>query len=195
LKYQQLIKERYKDKLGFTKRDLSLLLKEKEISSEYLQKLIHNLLRKKEIIRITKGKYTFVKDIMVSGFSYSPFYYGLQEALSFRNLWEQETNPVIITVKKVRSGLKSSFDGGNIVFHRINRKYFFGFDFIDYYNIQIPVSDIEKTLIDFIYYKEESSLSKEVIREIKKKINKNKLKIYLKEYPGYLQKKVFSLLK
>ena len=194
MKYLQLIKERYKDKLGFTKKDLSLLLKEKEISNEYLQKLIHNLLKKKEIIRITKGKYTFADDIMVSGFSYSPFYYGLQEALSFRNLWEQETNPVIITVKKIRPGLKPSFDGGNIVLHRIDRKYFFGFDFIDYYNIQIPVSDIEKTLIDFVYYKEESSLLPEVIKEIKEKINKKKLNEYLKVYPLHLQKKVLSLL-
>ena len=132
---------------------------------------------------------------MVSGFSYSPFYYGLQEALSFRNLWEQETNPVIITIKKVRPGLKSSFDGGNIVLHRINRKYFFGFDFIDYYNIQIPVSNIEKTIIDFVYYKEESSLSKEVIKEIKEKIDMKKLSEYLKEYPSHLQKNVLSILK
>jgi predicted transcriptional regulator of viral defense system len=182
MKYLQLIKERYKDKLGFTKRDLNILLKEEGISDDYLQKLIYNLLKKKEIIRITKGKYTFAKDIVVSGFSYSPFYYGLQEALSFRNLWEQETNPVIITTKKVRSGLKSSFDGGNI-------------DFIDYYNIQIPVSDIEKTIIDFVYYKEESSLLPEVIKEIKEKINKKKLNGYLKEYPRYLQEKVLSILK
>ncbi len=195
MKYLQLIKERYKDKLGFSKRDLFLLLKEKGISNEYLQKLIHNLLKKKEIIRITRGKYTFAKDIMVSGFSYSPFYYGLQEALSFRNLWEQETNPVIITTKKVRSGVKSSFDGGNIVLHRITRKYFFGFDFIDYYNIQVPVSDIEKTLIDFIYYKEESSLSKEVIKDIKEKIDKKKLNEYLTAYPIHLQEKVLSILK
>jgi len=195
MKYIQLIRERYKDKLCFSKRDLSILLKNKEISDQYLQKLISNLLKKEEIIRITRGKYTFSKDIVVSGFSYFPFYYGLQEALSFRNLWEQETNPVIITINKVRSGIKSSFNNGNIVLHRINRKYFFGFDFINYYGIQIPVSDIEKTLIDFIYYKEESSLSKEVIGDINRKINKKKLKEYLQKYPFYFKKKVFSFLK
>ena len=193
MKYQAIIKERYKDKLFFTIRDLRILLKEQKISNEYLKKLIFNLLKKKEITLITRGKYTFAKDIMVSGFAYAPFYYGLEEALSLRNLWEQETNPVILTTKKIRPGIRKSFDSGNIVIHRISRKYFFGFDYIKYYDISIPVSDIEKTLIDFVYYN--NYLPKDVIVEIKHKIDKSKLKEYLNHYPLVIKGKVLALLK
>jgi hypothetical protein len=34
----------------------------------------------------------------------------------------------------------------NVYLRRIDKKYFFGYDFIKYYDIEIPVSDIEKNI-------------------------------------------------
>lgn len=164
--YGNRVKEQYKNEYKFTKKDASKLFSKDKISNEYLDQLLHNLVKQNKIIRITNGSYTFKKDLMVSGFAYSPFYYGLQEALSLRNLHEQETNPIIITKNKIKPGIKT-IQGSNVLLRRIDCKYFFGFDFIKYYDMEIPVSDYEKTLIDFVYYNE--PLSKEVINDLKKK--------------------------
>jgi predicted transcriptional regulator of viral defense system len=189
--YLKELKERYSKSLVFSLRDINILFKNKKLSKQYSYLLISNLLKKGELKRITKGKYTFKDDIMVSGFAFSPFYYGLQDALSFHNLWEQETNPVIITSKNIKPGLRKIFDS-NVYLRRINKKYLFGYDFIKYYDFQIPVSNIEKTLIDFVYYNE--YISSEVIKEMKKKLNKKKLKEYLKIYNYSIKEKVLKLI-
>ncbi|MCX6799515.1 MAG: hypothetical protein NTW59_05480 [Candidatus Diapherotrites archaeon] len=142
-------------------------------------------------MRVARGFYSFQTDPALAGFAFSPFYYGLQEALSLRNLWEQETNPVIITPKKVRPGLRSSM-GANIVVRRISRKMFFGFGMVKYYDFWLPVSDPEKTLIDFAYFRER--LPEEALREIKKSLDKKKLRGYLKKTPFLTRKKVEKML-
>lgn len=190
--YENRLRDVYKEEYKFTKKDASKLFSKDKISNEYLDQLLHNLVKQNKIIRITNGSYTFNKDLMVSGFAYSPFYYGLQEALSLRNLWKQETNPIIITTNKIKPGIKT-IQGSNILLRRIDCKYFFGFDFIKYYDMEIPVSDYEKTLIDFVYYNE--PLSKEVINDLKKKIDKKKLEKYLSIYSKSTRNKVLSLIK
>lgn len=190
--YGNRLREQYKNEYMFSKRDVQKLFSKDKISNEYLDQLLHNLVKQNKIIRITNGAYTFNKDLMVSGFAYSPFYYGLQEALSLRNLHEQETNPVIITTKKIKPGIKQ-IQGNNVLLRRIDRKYFFGIDFVKYYDMEIPVSDLEKTLIDFIYYNE--PLSEETRKELLKNINKQKLKEYLLKYPESTKRKVLSFIK
>ena len=190
--YEKRLRDVYKEEYKFTKKDASKLFSKDKISNEYLDQLLHNLVKQNKIVRITNGSYTFKKDLMVSGFAYSPFYYGLQEALSLRNLHEQETNPVIITTNKIKPGIKT-IQGSNVILRRIASKYFFGFDFIKYYNMEIPVSDYEKTLIDFVYYNE--PLSKEVINGLKKKIDKKKLENYFSRYSKSTRNKVLSLIK
>jgi predicted transcriptional regulator of viral defense system len=190
--YGNRLREHYKNEYTFSKKDVKRFFYKDKISDEYLDLLLHNFVKKGELTRITTGKYTFKDDIMVSGFSFSPFYYGLQEALSLRNLHEQETNPVIITLKKIKPGIRV-ISGNNVVLRRISRKYFFGFDFIKYYDMEIPVSDPEKTLIDFVYYNE--PLSKETKGELLKLINKQKLNDYLTRYPEKFRKKVQLFIK
>jgi predicted transcriptional regulator of viral defense system len=186
------LKNYFKDFSVFTIRDVKLFCQKFKVNKNYISLLLHNLLKNHELIRITKGKYTFQRDIQIVGFAFSPFYYGLQDALSLRNLWTQETNPVVITPLKVRSGLRTFLDGNYIV-RRIDRKMFFGYEMIKYRDFWIPVSDIEKTLIDFVYFKE--PLSNEVLGEIKQKINKEKLRAYLKKSPKFVQRRIKILLK
>lgn len=192
MSYINRLRKHYINEYTFSKQDVKRLFHKDNISNGYLDLLLHNLVKTGELKRITRGKYTFREDIMFSGFSFSPFYYALQEALSLRNLHEQETNPVIITTKKIKSGVRV-VSGNNVVLRRISSKYFFGYDMIRYYDIEIPVSDLEKTLIDFVYYNE--PLSKEVILEFKKNIDKKKLNEYLDRYPRNFKQKVLFFLK
>ena len=187
MKYAGIVREAFKKNAVFSIKDLRILLDKNGISRPYSNLLTHNLLAKGELKRIAKGIYSFQDDVMVAGFAFSPFYYGLQEALSLRNLWEQETIPVILTPKRVRTGIRKIM-GSNVLVRRIDRKMFFGFDMVKYYDLWLPVSTPEKTLIDFIYFKEH--LPKQALEELKAKIDNKKLEQCLKRCSRKLKKKV-----
>ena len=68
--------------------------------------------------------------------------------------------------------------GTRVILHRIDRARFFGFEYVNYGGVFVPVSDVEKTLIDFNYY--HIKLSEETLESIIKKIDKVKLLEYEK---------------
>jgi predicted transcriptional regulator of viral defense system len=185
--YLNKIREFLKTTPIFRAKDIELIVKNKN----YSYVILHNLLKKGEIKRVKKGWYSIYEDPIVSVFCFKPAYIGLQEALSFHELWEQETNVILVTTRKVRIGIRKIFDN-NVILHRIKQKYFFGYDYLKYENFFIPISDIEKTLIDLVYFNEIPD--KRVLKEIKKKINKGKLKAYLENYPFKLREKVYKLI-
>ncbi|MCI0503074.1 type IV toxin-antitoxin system AbiEi family antitoxin domain-containing protein [Candidatus Micrarchaeota archaeon] len=191
MKYLKQIRAGFGRRVSFTSKDLRLYLSESGISRAYLHLLLHNLMKSGELKRITRGVYTFREEAEAVGFGFSPFYYGLQEALSLRNLWEQETNPVVITPKKARPGVRS-FLGTNYVVRRISRKMFFGFEMMKYYDIWIPVSDAEKTLIDFVYFR--MNLPEDALAEINSRMRPEVMRGYLKRCPARVAKRVKSLL-
>ena len=98
-------------------------------NSSYAKLLVHNLIKRGKIKKIGKGIYTKHNEISLAVFSFKPAYLGLQAALSHHKIWEQETIPVIITIKKVRTGIRNLI-GGNILLRNINKKYFFGLEYI-----------------------------------------------------------------
>lgn len=151
-----------------------------DVSEEYIHLLLHNLRGRKKVHRINRGIYTFFEEMAVVGFAYSPFYYGLQQALSIHGLWEQEANPIVITPRKVRNGIRK-FEGNNYVVRRICRKMFFGYSVLKYSGFWVSVSDVEKTLIDMVYYRQH--IGKELAAEFRKRIDKEKMKKYLKKVP------------
>ena len=120
-----------------------------------------------------------------------PFYYGLQDALSLRNLWEQETNPVIITPRKVRSGLRT-FEGRNYIVRWIDRSMFFGFSLMKYGDFFIPVADPEKILIDMVYYRE--FIPEETKTTLQDSIDRELLSEYLLRLSIPTKKRVLSVL-
>jgi len=171
----------------FTSRDIEKLTKNKK----YAHLILTKLAQRREIFRLTKGFYSKFEDPIFSIFCFKPGYLGLYEALSLNNFWEQETNVTIITLKKVRVGKKNILES-NVIIKRINPKYFFGFDYLPYDSFYLPVSDLEKTLIDLIYFKE--SLPLTFLKELRKKIDFKKIKNYLKPYPKNFQKIVLKKL-
>jgi len=187
MKYLAKFREHFSDRPVFTIRDAKLFLSEMGASKEYCYLLISNLLKKGEIKKLKRGVYTFGDDPMLAGFAFSPSYHGLQDALSILDLWDQETNTVIVTPLKVRRGVRKML-GGKVIIRRINRNMFFGYTVVRYFNYWIQVSDVEKTLIDFVYFKE--PLQPDVLKEMRERMDKKKLEEYLKMCSPGLREKV-----
>ena len=164
---------------------------DKKKKSNYSKLVVKNLIDKKKIFRLAKGFYTKHNENSLFVFCFKPAYLGLQSALSFHRIWEQETIPIIITSKNVRVG-KRNLNGGGVLIKKISKKYLFGFEFYEEGSFYLPYSDVEKTFIDMIYFKE--NLSKEVLINFKKKIDKIKLNNYLKRYSKEFRKKLFLLI-
>ncbi len=190
-------KEKYlKNIMGFfektpvvSTRDLKMMVGSSKDGYIYL--LVHNLIKSGRIKKIVKGFYTLYDDPVVSVFCFRPSYIGLQDALSFHGVWDQETNTVIITSRKVRTGLRE-FLGANAVVRNIKPKYMFGFELVKYDNLHVPVSDLEKTLIDFEYFGEH--LDNDTLRTIKRKIDIRTVNEYLKHYPKGFGHRVLKML-
>ncbi len=167
---------------AFRARDVELIVKD----AGYTSLLLHNMAKKGETRRIVKGWYSTLEDPVVSVFAFKPAYVGLQEALSLRNLWEQETNVVLVSSRRVRAGVREIM-GSRVIIHRINREYFFGFDYVRYADFFIPVSDKEKTLIDLVYFNEVPG--RDVVRRIAKTASREKFRRYLERYPETFRKR------
>ena len=158
---------------------------------QYAKQLIRNLALKGEIKKLAKGNYTIHDEISISVFCFKPGYLGLQDALSFHNLWEQETIPIIITSRRVRQGIRKVM-GSNVLIRRIDKKYLFGFDYYEQSGLYLPYSDVEKTLIDMVYFNEK--ISGETLNNIIRKIDRKRLDSYLKAYPSRIRMKVLKYL-
>jgi len=167
------------------------VVRKKKNIKQYTKKLIRNLILKGKIKKITRGFYTSHDDPSLAVYCFKPAYLGLQDALSFHNLWEQESIPVIITARKARQGIRKIM-GINVLIRRIDKKYCFGFQHYDDGGIYLPYSDVEKTFIDMVYFKEK--LSQEAIKNIERIVNIKKINSYINSYPNKIRKRVLDLL-
>jgi predicted transcriptional regulator of viral defense system len=191
-KYQKKAEEIFKKSpvVGFD--SLTRLIKDKKKNSQYQKQFVRNLVLKGKIKKLAKGCYTIFDEVSLSVFCFQPAYLGLQDALSIHNLWEQETIPVIISSKKIRQGRRKN-SLGNLLVRRISKKYFFGAEYKKIGDFYLPCSDVEKTLIDLIYFRQK--IDNDVLFNIKKKIDRKKLNIYLKKYPERFRNKVWEVLR
>ncbi len=181
MKYIAFVRQKFgkADFPVFRIEDMKLALAPLKIKNDYLYLLVHNLLRKKEITKITKGIYTFHNEAAVVGFAFAPFYYGLENALSLRGISGQGMNFIVMTTRNVRRGVRT-FQNRNYRIQYMDSKMFFGYDLLEYGAFWIPVSDLEKTVIDMIYF--EGSIRDELWPEILKTLDMQKLKNHLKRY-------------
>ncbi len=136
-KYQRDVERLFMKSPVVSYGSIERLVKSRKKVKQYAKQLVMNLLRKKKINRLAKGYYTTGNDISLAVFCFQPAYLGLQDALSFHNLWEQETIPVIITSRKIRQGIRKIL-GVNALIRRIDKKYLFGFEYNQQGNFYIP---------------------------------------------------------
>jgi len=191
-KYIDEIKQLFEKSQVVDSKSIQRAIKSKKKVKQYHKQLIRNLLKQGHVKRLTKGCYTTRKDPALAVYCYKPAYLGLQDALSFHNLWEQETIPVILTSRKVRSGIRKVMES-NVLIRRVENRYMFGFEYHQQGSSLLPYSDIEKTLIDMMHFNQK--ISKDTLKEIKKKINRQKLENYLKKYPKRTKTKTLDILK
>jgi predicted transcriptional regulator of viral defense system len=190
-KYLKEFRAHFRDKSYFTTGEAERLLKQMGADKEYARLMLHQMEKRSEIKRLKRGYYSFGEDLDAVGFLFEPFYYGLQEALSLHDLWEQETNPVIITTRKVRTGLRSIL-GRNVLIRRIRKGMFFGYGPKRVGNAFLPVSDVEKTLIDFVYFR--IPVPENALDGMIRSMDEDKLHDYLKKINGALGERVKRLL-
>ena len=183
----EAVHREFQQKASFLIDEVKLFLDRRNASKGYYKLLIQNLLKYNRIHKITRGAYTFYDEVQYSGYAFQPFYYGLEDALTLRGLWEQETNPVIITPRKVRNGVRQ-FDSRNYVVRHIKRNMFFGYSLLQYGLFHIPVSDLEKTLIDLVYF--DIRVPDETLFNVIRKLNRDTFNTYLTEIPEYLSKRM-----
>ena len=189
-KHIKKIEELFKKSPVVSYSSIERIIRDKK-KSQYTKQLIRNLVLKGKIKRLAKGFYSLKENPQLSVFCFKPAYFGLQDALSFHNLWEQETIPVIITTRRIRSGIRKVL-GMNVLIRRIQKRYLFGFDYFVQGDNYFPYSDIEKTFIDMVYFKE--NLNEETVKNIIRKIDKKKLNSYLKNYPERTRKMVLGYI-
>jgi len=163
--------------------------KRKNFKSNYAKLIVHNLLKSGEIKKISKGCYTQYNDNSLISLCF-PSYLGLQSALSFYGLWEQETIPTIVTPQKIRVGIRNVL-GGNVLIRRINNKFMFGINYLEEGGFYLPYSDLEKTFIDMFLFRQK--INENVLKEFKKRMDKEKLKKYLKIYTKKFREKVLKV--
>lgn len=159
-------------------------------SSAYARKFMSRAVSTGAVYRITKGCYTMHKDINLVGYAFKPFYYGLGTALTHHRLWEQQANQTIITTKNVREGARVFF-GLNATIWRIPEGLFFGYAKERYGNFHFYISDVEKTLIDMVYYK--FNVEDYVYRNAFSHAGKAKMAAYLKRCPDRVRHGVKEL--
>ena len=187
IKYLKDVMELFKKSPVVTTQDIKRLVKKEE----YTYLLLHNLQRGNKIFRLVKGCYTAHEDPTLTVYCYRPAYIGLQDALSFHNLWSQETSVTIITVRNTK-GVRTVL-GNNVSIYNIKSDYYFGYQMMKYEKFYIPVSDVEKTLIDLVYYNQ--PLHNEVLAEAKKVVDKEKLSSYIQRYKDPVRQRIGNKLR
>jgi predicted transcriptional regulator of viral defense system len=193
-KYQRKIEELFQKSPVVSIGSIKRVINERKKIKQYTKQLIRNLLLNGKIKKLGKGFYTSRGDPSLIVFCFKQSYLGLQDALSKHGLWEQETIPVVISSDKIRQGIRI-VNGSNVLIKRIDKKYFFGIEYQGKEEeVYLPYSDIEKTLIDMVYFRQK--LSEEALRNIKKLVNKKKLISYLNKYkyPKRIRSVVLDLI-
>ena len=196
MKYKEMLESTFNsiDYPVFTFRDAELALKKKGITARYLRLMMHKYYASGRIKRITKGVYTFHDDAIVAGFAFQPFYYGLESALSILGVSTQASNNIVMTTRNVRTGIRS-FQGRNYKILRIKGELLFGFSTMRVGGFMVPVSDLEKTVIDLLYLK--VPIREELYQEISKRLDKRRFEVYLKRldksFSEYAKKKIMQI--
>ncbi|MBI5388750.1 hypothetical protein HZB01_00040 [Candidatus Woesearchaeota archaeon] len=191
IKYLPKVMETFERNVVVSLGDIKRILLLEKANPAYAAILTHNLLKKGKIHQITKGHYSKHDDPILIAYCIKPSYVGLEAALSFHNLWEQETNIILLTPRRIRTGRRIVLEN-NVLVHAIGKKHFFGFEYVGHDNLKVPVSDIEKTFIDLIAYHHQ--LDKKILRLFKKRVDIRKMRDYLQHYDRRIASQIETML-
>ena len=149
-------------------------------SDSYAYTLLNRLLRRGEIKKIIKTRYTTLDDIyLIATNLFTPSYLSFWTASYFKGYTEQVLSSVQVAVTKSKKSI--SFENYIIEPIKLNKKMFFGYKKIRHGNNSLFLAEDEKLLIDSIYKEKPMGNFDEMIKIVKAaKIDKNRLIEYLK---------------
>ncbi len=81
----------------------------------------------------------------------------------------------------------------NVNIQRIDNKYMFRYELLNYENLSLSVSDIEKTILDFLYF--DLELDENVLQRIEDRLYSKKLIRYTYIYPKDLNERISKFLR
>ncbi len=177
----------------------------KKCSRFVLKKRIYELKAKGWLIPLRRGLY-FISDISSRGFvNISPIiianafdkesYVSLDSALSFYGLFEQMLRTVSsVTQRKSR---KYVFQENTYRYLKINKKLYFGFKTENIEGYYTKVADLEKVVLDYLYFKNDTysiDLLLEKLQKAKDRIDFKKLFAYARKFPETTKRKLGFIL-
>lgn len=161
-----------------------IIEKEKEYAKVVLQRMKTAGL----IQQIERDKYTTQKDpLIIASRIVWPSYISGWAAIRFYNLTTQLPSEISIITTRARKNRKLVFTNTKIVFTRIRKEHFFGFEKRNYGGFEIFIAEKEKAIVDSIVF---GMVSTEEAREI---VKENKLDIaIIKNYGKKFKSKAYS---
>lgn len=177
---------------AFTARDVRLFFLKNGAGRGYYKIFMHNMIKHGRVFTVRRGHYTLHDDPMMAGFAFSPFYYGMETSLTHYKLWGYMTPISIITTNRIREN-SIELLGRNASVRSLQKDKFFGYSMVQYKNAYIPIADIEKTLIDSVYF--HAHFSSQVYAAMVKEIDRKRIDNYLKHYSVIVKKQVGDLIR
>lgn len=162
----------------FTLNDLIKITNQKK---EIIKNKLTLLVAQKKIFRIKKGHYSTKKinNKFQLQKTYNQTYICLQSALEYYGSTTQRFNNLDLITKKTLNN--QEINKTKITFHKVKKNMFFGYQKNTINNTEIFISNIEKTIIDCIYFSSKVYLTDTIdfIKKFKEKIDITLLKTYL----------------
>jgi len=170
-----------------------------------LKKRIYELKEKGWLIPLRRGLY-YISDISSRGFvNISPLviasafdkdsYISLDSALSFYGLFEQMLRTTSsVTMSKSK---KYVFQDNTYRYFKINKKLYFGFQTENLEGYYVKVAELEKLILDYLYFKNDTysvDLLLEKLQKAKNKLDFKKLFNYARKFPKTTKRKLGFLL-
>jgi len=153
---------------------------------------LSRLEKRGEIERIGQGIYKLpdaAVDIQkIATETYSPAYISFESAFSYYGILSQA--PYDLFLATTNRSKKTEIAGQEIIYRKIKKELFFGYDLID----EIYIAKKEKSLLDILYFFDKGIIMLDLKSLDLKSINKKILSKYAQKFPERIQKTAKKLL-
>ena len=176
---------------------LNDLVKTTGQKKEVLKSTLTRLVKQKKLVRIKKNYYSLsqIQNKFKLQQVFHETYIALYSALEYYQSTTQRYNNLDLITNKLLKTQK--VNQTTIKFHKVKNKFFFGFVKVNINNSQVFISNIEKTIIDCVYFSSKMYLTdiNDFINKYKHEIDLELLTVYLKKInSGILNKRIGYLL-
>ena len=178
----------------FTLNDLIKITQQKK---EIIKSKLTILVKQKKLFRLKKGYYALekIENKFKLQQTYKNTYIALHSALEYYQSTTQRFNSLDLITKNILN--EQTVGETKVYFHKVKKNLFFGFKRVNVNNTEVFISNIEKTIIDSVYFSSKIYLTEidDFIKKYKEQINVEILESYLNKInSSALNKRVAYLL-